>query len=107
MGRNGAMRTLLRTICVVFVLFGLTAACGDDKDSKTPATSPTPQTTLAAPGTTAQTAGATTTVPSSVFQNVTDGSTCNPAQARGTTAAGRAMVCTTIAGGNELRWRPA
>lgn len=90
----------------MIVLFALTAACGDDEES-TPATSPVTQTTLAAPGSTAQTGGATTTVPSSVFQNVTDGATCTPPQARGTTAAGRAMVCTTIAGGNETRWRPA
>ncbi len=100
------MKTLQRTLCLVLVLFALTAACGDDEES-TPSTSNTPQTTVAAPGTTGLTGGATTTAPANVVQNVTDGATCNPPNARGVSAAGRAMVCTTIAGGNETRWRPA
>ena len=100
------MKTLRRTLCLLIVLFAFTAACGDDKKSE-PATSPATQTTIAAPGTTGLTAGASTTVPASVFQNVTDGATCTQLQARGATSAGRAMVCTTIAGGNETRWRPA
>ena len=46
-------------------------------------------------------------MPANVTANVTDGAVCNPLNARGTTSAGRAMVCTTIAGGNDTRWRPA
>lgn len=100
------MRTLHRTLCIVAVLFAFTAACGDDEES-TPTTSNTPQTTIAAPGTTGLTGGQTTTAPANVSQNVTDGAVCPQPNARGSTAAGRAMVCTTIAGGNETRWRPA
>jgi hypothetical protein len=38
---------------------------------------------------------------------VTDGATCSPLNSRGVTERGLPMVCTTIAGGNETRWRPA
>jgi hypothetical protein len=97
------MHTLRRTFCVVLLVFGLAAACGnDDGDTKTttPETIPSTTTTVAA-------RASSTSVPTTVAQRVTDGATCSPVNARGTTAAGIPEVCTAIAGGNDLRWRPA
>jgi hypothetical protein len=94
------MRTFHRTLCAVGLVFVLTAACGDDEKA-TPTTNPVTPTTAAS--------GATpsTTVPATTAQRVTDGAICPTANARGTLQDGRPMVCTSIAGGNELRWRPA
>ncbi len=90
-----------RTLCVLFVVSALTAACGDDEEDP-PTTVPTSAVTTPAAGGTSSTA-----VPGSIAQGVTDGSTCSPVGARGRTQGGIDLVCTPIAGGNELRWRPA
>jgi hypothetical protein len=39
-------------------------------------------------------------------RGVTDGATCSPAGDNGISNTGSPLVCTAIAGGNELRWRP-
>ncbi len=101
------MRSLRRPLCLVLLLFALTAACGDDDDNKSATTNETQltSTTFGRPASTAS--GASTTAPATVVQGVTDGATCSPPNARGVTERGLPMVCTTIAGGNETRWRPA
>jgi uncharacterized lipoprotein YajG len=95
------MKTALRTFVVLLAAAALFTACGDDKD-KTPTTVPT----TVAPATTAAPT-ASTTVPVTVAQRVTDGAVCPTEGARGTTQGGINEVCARIAGGNELRWRPA
>jgi hypothetical protein len=93
------MRTIHRTLCIVALVFALTAACGDEEKA-TPTTTPTSAPASGAP--------VSTTVPVTVAQRVTDGAICPTPNARGSDqTSGRAMVCVPIAGGNELRWRPA
>ena len=93
------MKTLRRTLCVLLVVSALTAACGDDEDDP-PTTTPTSTQTTTRPA-------PATTVPATVAQRATDGAVCTQQGARGQTEAGLPLVCTNIAGGNELRWRPA
>jgi uncharacterized lipoprotein YajG len=95
------MKTALRTFVALLAAVALLTACGDDNDD-TPTTVPT----TVASATTAVPAPSTT-VPVTVAQRVTDGAVCPAEGARGTTQGGIAEVCARIAGGNELRWRPA
>ncbi len=94
------MRTVRRVVSILLVASALAAACGDDEEDA-PTTIPTSAPTTAAAPTTS------TSVPATVVQNATDGAVCSPRGARGMTRAGLALVCEPIAGGNELRWRPA
>jgi hypothetical protein len=87
-----------RSLPIAVLALALTAACGDDEET-TPST--------IAPTTATSRAAASTTAPAAVAQGVTDGAVCPTSGARGTTREGLSMVCTTIAGGNETRWRPA
>lgn len=95
------MKTAQRTFVTLLAALALLTACGDDKDD-TPTTIPT---TVAVATTARPTVS--TTVPGTVAQGVTDGAICPTQGARGTTQGGIALVCAQIAGGNELRWRPA
>jgi hypothetical protein len=95
------MKTALRTFVILLAAFTLLTACGDDNDD----TATTIPTTVAV-ATTARSASPTT-APATVAQNVTDGAICPTQGARGTTQGGIPLVCVQIAGGNELRWRPA
>jgi len=81
----------------------LTAGCGGG-DSKTttttttPAKGPEPTTTL--PG------GRVSPPSSSNTAAATDGAICTPVGAKGRTAQGTALICATVGGGAESRWRP-
>jgi hypothetical protein len=100
-----------RRICMLTLLFALAAGCGRGGGGTTGTTNGPPATTVgtpataARPTTTAAPSGRTTT--SSPVQGVTDGAVCSPSGATGLTSAKLPMVCMPIAGGNELRWRPA
>lgn len=84
------MTDLRRILCIAFLVFGLTAACGDDEES-TPTTIPTTT------GATTR-AASPTTVPVTTAQAATDGAICPAAGARGVTREGLNLVCTAIAG---------
>jgi serine/threonine-protein kinase len=84
---------------MLFVLFALAAGCGNSKgSSSTNVSTPTP------PASSTTIARATTSAP---LRNVTDGAVCAPNGATGVSNTGQQLVCVQIAGGNELRWRPA
>lgn len=95
------MKTALRTFITLLAALTLLTACGDD-DEDTPTTIPT----TVAVATTARSTPSTT-APATVAQNATDGAVCPTQGARGTTQGGIPLVCVQIAGGTELRWRPA
>jgi hypothetical protein len=98
-----------RACCIAMLAFALTAGCGDDEKPSTTNTNGGPTTTLPNPTTTISppttASGLTTT--STPIPNATDGATCPTVGVRGVGQGGLALVCTQIAGGNELRWRPA
>jgi len=96
-----------RQICMLILLFALAAGCGDDGDDTTGTTNVPGTTTLATPTTTAS--PTTTCAPAgrTTIGGVTDGAVCSQSGANGVTNAGIPMVCMSIAGGGELRWRPA
>ncbi|HEV2760332.1 MAG TPA: hypothetical protein VGV86_12265 [Acidimicrobiales bacterium] len=103
------MKRSHRRACGLILLFTLAVGCGDDGDDTTSTTEGPGRTTVVTPttggATTTTVAGRTTT--STPIRGVTDGAVCSPAGASGLGSTGTPMVCVPIAGGNELRWRPA
>jgi hypothetical protein len=84
---------------MLFLVFAVAGGCGgNDDSSQTTVSTPTP------PASSTTIARVTTSAP---LGNVTDGAVCSPNGANGVSNSGQALVCVQIAGGNELRWRPA
>jgi len=96
------MKTPHKWVGTSLVVFALTAGCGGG-DDKTTTTTTTP-----APGTapTSSVVGARTSPPSQSNTAAATDAICSPVGAKGRTAEGIALVCATIGGGNESRWRP-
>ena len=107
------MNKIHRRLCIMVMLFALLAGCVDDEDDPPASTSGTtttlipPVTTRPGATTTSTTAPSGRTTTSTPFRGVTDGAVCPQNGANGVTNSGIAVVCMPIAGGQELRWRPA